>query len=180
MLVRQHQDERDLTPDISAVGYIECTEDSVTTLQTFKLENVALRVIIEIKQRYLWEVPAIASAQTRHWLLVAMEAGITSGKKLLFLSCRSLLTTRETTKLLPSTVFCPTYDYMLFSICPKKCRFLMLRGYNTPYPSQYLPPGQMLAIQSPILQTAVQFRVCYGKNEIGRLRRRQCFQLICK
>jgi len=65
MLVRQHQDERSLTPDISAVGYIERTEDSVTTLQTLKQENVALRVIIDIKQWYLWEVPAIGSCINR-------------------------------------------------------------------------------------------------------------------
>ena len=42
MLVRQHQGESDLTPDISCVGYIECTGDACHYVANFRRENVAI------------------------------------------------------------------------------------------------------------------------------------------
>ena len=36
MLLRQHQEENDLTPGISGLCKMECTEHSVTTLQNLK------------------------------------------------------------------------------------------------------------------------------------------------
>ena len=46
------QEEIDLTPDMSSVGYIECTEDSVTTLQAFKTENFFIAHDEGLKQQY--------------------------------------------------------------------------------------------------------------------------------
>ena len=41
----------------------------------------------------------------------------------------------------------------------------MFRGCHTQH-----TPAQMLSIKSPVLQSAVQFGVYYGKNEMGRLK----------
>ena len=40
---------------------------------------------------------------------------------------------------------------------------------HTPYTPNAHTPFEMLAIQSPMLQSAVHYGDCYGKNEIGRL-----------
>ena len=81
MLVCQHQEESDLTLDISGVGNRECTEDSVAMLQTFKTENF---VIVHIKwkeKRNIFE---------KCQLLPVHSPGSTiSGKKLFLLSSKS-------------------------------------------------------------------------------------------
>ena len=96
-------------------------------------------------------------------------------KKHLVLSSRSLLTKREIRHYFFCTLFCPTFDNILLGICQTKCRVSMLRGCHTLHSS-----GQMLAVQSLILQSAVQSYFaqcssvqCYKKNEMGRLKRLQ-------